>query len=239
MLFRTAVFVAALASLSLTVGCTGHPCGLRISEDQLLPSHGSERRWNRGQGFLVKTTCAWRQPCPGPENFPQQEVTRLPVSTDVHTVSHTSVSVEAFIGTLGPLCYGSGLEHHSEIVLYRPGYDLVVIQPWEWRKTIDWKPAYGIAAQDEPWTIWFPQPRSLHPNGERTCSWPMSMNDWRECWRMARNCEKSSDFSYAVAACCNRLHVSPFLALSRMPISVRVPLPPLPAGRTYWRLPVA
>jgi hypothetical protein len=58
------------------------------------------------------------------------------------------VSVEAFFGTLGPLCYGSGLEHESKIVLYRPGYDLVVIQPWERRKTIDWKPAVSIAAQE-------------------------------------------------------------------------------------------
>ena len=97
--------------------------------------------------FLVKTTRDWEEPGPHPENLLRYEVTSLPVSTDSHLTSHTTVSVEGFVGTLGPLCYGSGWKHYSGIVLYRPGYDLVLIEPWERRKTIDWKPAVSIAAQ--------------------------------------------------------------------------------------------
>ena len=148
MLFRTTVYVAALASLSLTAGCTGIPAVYAYPKIAHFPATDLNAGGAEVQAFLVKTTCPWRQPLPGPENLPRHEVTRLPVSTDSHTVSHTSVSVEAFAGTLGPLCYGSGLEHESKIVLYRPGYDLVVIQSWERRKTIDWKPAVSIAAQE-------------------------------------------------------------------------------------------
>jgi len=147
MLFRTAVCVVALASLPLTVGCMGIPAVYAYPKISYFPATDLNAGGTEVQAFLVKTTCAWRQPCPGPENFPRHEVSRLSLSADAHTVSHTSVSIEAFMGTLGPLCYGSGLEHYSKIVLYRPGYDLVVLQPWESKKTIDWKPATSIAAQ--------------------------------------------------------------------------------------------
>lgn len=146
---RTTLYVVALATLSFTTGCTGIPAAYVYPKISHFPATDLNASGTDVEAFLVKTTCSWHQPCPGPANVPRQEVTRIPLSADAHTVSHTSLSLEAFIGTLGPLCYGSGLEHSLKIVLYRPGYELVVLNPWEIRKAIDWKPATSIAAQEQ------------------------------------------------------------------------------------------
>ncbi len=140
MLFRLAICVAALGSLSLS-GCLGVPAAYAYPKISYFPATQLNANDGEVEAFLVKTTCAWHQPSPFAQNGPRREVTRLPLSADSNTISHTSVSVEAFIGKLGALCYGRGLEHDSKIVLYRPGYELIEIQPWEKRKTINWKQA--------------------------------------------------------------------------------------------------
>ena len=86
MLFRTAVCVAALASLSLTVGCMGIPAVYAYPKISYFPATDLNSGGAEVEAFLVKTTCAWRQPCPGPENFPQQKcpACRCPICTLFH-----------------------------------------------------------------------------------------------------------------------------------------------------------
>jgi hypothetical protein len=140
-----AVLVVAAASLSLTAGCTGIPAIYAYPKISHFPATEINAGGTEVEAFLVKTTRAY-QYLPLHVDW-HQEVTHLPLFVNSSSISHTSVTLEAFAGTLGPLCYGSEIEHKLKIVLYRPGYELVVLQPWE-KKAIDWKPASSIAAQE-------------------------------------------------------------------------------------------
>jgi hypothetical protein len=141
--FRAAVCLVAVASLSLTAGCLGIPAVYAYPKISHFPATDLNAGGTEVEAFLVKKTKVFQDPpCRLTE---REEVTRLSLPADSNSVSHTSVTFEAFAGFLGPICYGSHVWHELEIVLYRPGYERVVIRPWERGKTIDWKPAASIA----------------------------------------------------------------------------------------------
>jgi hypothetical protein len=141
------VCILALVCLPMTVGCLGIPAIYAYPKISYFPSTDLKAVGPDAEVFLVKRTCdtGW------PSRLPEIEyvVIHLPVTPDSHFDRQVSVNWESFAGTLGPLCYGNGVSHSLEIVLYRRGYNLVVIEPWEWKDTIEWKPAESIAAQEK------------------------------------------------------------------------------------------
>ena len=178
---RMAVLVVAAASLSLTAGCLGIPAIYAYPKISHFPATEINAGGTEVEAFLVKTTRAY-QYLPLHVDW-HQEVTHLPLFVNSSSISHTSVTLEAFAGTLGPLCSGSEIEHKLKIVLYGPGYELVVLQPWE-KKAIDWKPAQSIAARERTLTDQ-KKLRSRKINDARICSWRTSTRGWQVCRRMA------------------------------------------------------
>jgi hypothetical protein len=147
MQIRTTVCVVVLVCLPLTVGCLGIPAIYAYPKISYFPSTDLNASGTSAEAFLVKRTCETGWPVRPP--VIQYEVTRLPLTSNSQYDHKVSVNLESFAGTLGPLSYGNGVSHSLQIVLYRPGYNLVVIHPWEWTNTIEWTRAESIAAQEK------------------------------------------------------------------------------------------
>lgn len=74
----------------------------------------------------------------------------VPVAEGSQVPSQTQVAwTYGVVALEGPLSGGlTRTSHEVEVRLYRPGYDLVRLTPWEWTDLVEWTPAPDLVTQE-------------------------------------------------------------------------------------------
>lgn len=70
------------------------------------------------------------------------------LSGDGKKVTHTELTLRDRFVLISPLTHGWGKDHSVELKLYRPGYNLVTVKPWQKNLRIKWKVAHTIPEQE-------------------------------------------------------------------------------------------